>query len=85
MMPEFIPEIILYNGKLYTLDPLLPSATALAVTGKWITAVGQDADILSMAGPKTRVINLDHRLVLPGLWDTHFHFFSLPPLPAGHL
>ncbi len=75
-MSEPTPKIILHNGRLHTLDPLLPSATALAVTGKQITAVGGDADILSMAGPKTRVINLDGRLVLPGLWDTHFHFFE---------
>ena len=70
------PDIVFYNGVLHTLDERYPDATALAVTGRHIAALGSDNDIVSAAGPDTRVINLDGQLLLPGFWDTHFHFFE---------
>jgi predicted amidohydrolase YtcJ len=51
-------------------------ATALAVTGKCITALGDDQAVLSLAGPNTRVQDLGKKLVLPGFTDTHFHFYE---------
>jgi predicted amidohydrolase YtcJ len=59
------------SGPAFT-DP----ATALAVTGNRITAVGDDQAILSLAGPDTRVQDLEKKLVLPGFTDTHFHFYE---------
>ncbi len=70
------PDIVFHNGVLHTLDPRYPDPTALAVTGKYISALGSDGDIVALAGPDTRVINLEGRLLLPGFWDTHFHFFE---------
>lgn len=51
-------------------------ATALAVTGNRITALGDDQTLLAMAGPNTRVQDLGKKLVLPGFTDTHFHFYE---------
>jgi predicted amidohydrolase YtcJ len=82
------PDLIFHNATLYFPgtapfagkqhagpDPLSP-VTALATSGSRITALGDDDTILAMAGPETRVMNLDHRLVLPGFIDTHFHFYE---------
>ncbi len=73
---EPAPNLILYNGTLHTLDQEQPSATAVAVTGKKISALGNDRDILCLAGPGTRKVDLGKKLVLPGFWDTHFHFYE---------
>ena len=67
-------DLILFNGKLWTQDPRFPDATALAMQAGRILAVGSDDDILALAGPRSRVIDLDGRRVLPGLVDAHFHF-----------
>lgn len=71
-----IPDLVLFNGVIHTLDDTMHHATAVAVCGAHITAVGNDGEILSLAGPATRKIDLEQRLVLPGFTDTHFHFYE---------
>jgi predicted amidohydrolase YtcJ len=56
-----------------TLDRSNPSATAVAIREGRFVAVGSDADVLALAGPTTRVIDLKGRRVLPGLIDNHLH------------
>ncbi|MGE5124416.1 MAG: amidohydrolase, partial [Acidobacteriaceae bacterium] len=68
--------LILYNGKVYTQDPSLPRATALAVSDGRILAVGTDTEMKALAGPNTRQIDLGGRLLLPGLTDSHFHYYD---------
>ncbi|MCP4719802.1 MAG: amidohydrolase family protein, partial [Desulfobacteraceae bacterium] len=70
------PDLILYNGTLHTLDEKIPFATAVAVTGNQISALGNDKDILVLAGPDTHTKDLEKKLVLPGFCDTHFHFYE---------
>lgn len=70
------PDLILFNGTVHTLDDDMPRATAVAISGKQIQAVGDDRDILALAGPGTRKIDLEKKLVLPGFTDTHFHFYE---------
>lgn len=70
------PDLIVYNGNVHTLDTRMPRASALAVTGSRFLAVGTDREILGLAGPETRKIDLAQQLVLPGFWDTHYHFFE---------
>ncbi len=67
------PELVLFNGNLRTLDPANPAASAVAVSGGKFTAVGLDRDIHALAGPETKVIDLQGRSVLPGLIDNHLH------------
>ncbi|WP_128435821.1 amidohydrolase [Streptomyces cyaneus] len=66
---------------LFTGGPVLTpegrTATTVAVTGDRITAVGGD-EVKYLAGPRTEVVDLAGRLVLPGFQDAHVH-----PLPAG--
>jgi predicted amidohydrolase YtcJ len=69
-------DLILYNGKLYTQDAEHPEATAVAVRSGRILAVGSDDEIRSLAGWGTPIIDLEGRRVLPGLTDSHFHFYN---------
>lgn len=67
------PDLILYNGTLLTMDQDQPKASALAVTGNLISAVGDDATVRALADDGTRQIDLAGKTVIPGLVDTHFH------------
>ena len=54
-------DLILTNGKIWTVDSKIPEAQALAVIGKRIIAVGTNAEIESLKGPHTKVIDLNFR------------------------
>src|SRR5574341_1018596 len=71
-----MPNLILYNGEIHTQDPKIPRTTALAIRGSRILAVGTDAEIRDLAGPNARKIDLGGSLVLPGLTDSHFHYYD---------
>jgi predicted amidohydrolase YtcJ len=66
-------NVVLHNGKIYTADPSRSVGQAIAFTGNTIIAVGTDAEVASLIGPGTVVIDLKGKLVLPGLIDTHIH------------
>jgi len=66
-------DTILVNGKIVTVDAQSSIRSALAIRGGWIAALGADADIRRLAGPATRVIDLQGRTVIPGLIDSHMH------------
>ncbi len=70
------PDLILYNAKIYTVDPDQPWAEAAACHNGRFLAVGSDAEIRKMAGDKTEMIDAQGKLVLPGLTDSHVHFRS---------
>jgi predicted amidohydrolase YtcJ len=67
------PRTILFHGDVFTADPAMPHAQAIAITGDRITAVGSDAAVLALATPGTRKIDLGGRVVFPGLNDAHVH------------
>ncbi|MBT2302534.1 amidohydrolase [Variovorax paradoxus] len=67
------PDLILHRGLFTTLDRSNPTASAVAVKDGRFTHVGRDEDILPMAGPATKVIDLLGKRVLPGLIDNHTH------------
>ncbi|MBI1881914.1 MAG: amidohydrolase [Chloroflexi bacterium] len=69
-------ELILYNGRIYTVDPALPWAEAVACAGGRIVAVGSNDEILNLASSATQRIDVVGRLVLPGLTDAHVHFLQ---------
>src|SRR6185503_9099165 len=66
-------DLVLRGGKILTVDERFGIASALAIRGDRIVAVGDDAAVTSLIGPKTRVINLKGRTVIPGLHDSHMH------------
>ena len=67
------PERVYYGARVWTGDPLAPSATAFAVSGERIVAVGSDAELRALAGPDTVVTDLGGRRVVPGFNDAHWH------------
>jgi len=71
-------QIVLRNGFLYTLDRARPVAQALAVTDGQLAYVGSAAGVESFTGPGTEVIDLNGRMVMPGIHDGHIH-----PLAGG--
>ncbi len=66
-------DLILRNGRIYTLDAERSWAEALAVRDGRIEAVGSTVEIDAGAGPATRVIDLGGRMVMPGIHDAHTH------------
>jgi predicted amidohydrolase YtcJ len=66
---------VVVGGKIWTENPKQPTAEAIAVSGSQILAVGDTRTILGMAGPSTRVIDVQGRRVLPGFNDAHVHFY----------
>ena len=76
VMPNVLPaepDLILYHGKLVTVDQSFSIQHALAIEGNRITQVGDDEEVLKSKGPKTQLIDLQGRTVLPGLMDSHVH------------
>ena len=67
------PDLVLTNGKVFTSDDAQPWAQAIAIGGDRIVRVGSDADVRALAGPKTQVIDVGGRVVVPGLNDAHVH------------
>jgi predicted amidohydrolase YtcJ len=59
------------------MDAKAPHATALAVRGERILAVGDDASVRALIGDKTRVVQLEGRSLTPGLSDAHCHLYGL--------
>jgi predicted amidohydrolase YtcJ len=70
-----IADLVVANTHIRTLDTDRPNATAVAITDGRITAVGEDADIRELIGPKTEVIDGKDLAIVPGLTDSHFHPF----------
>ena len=66
-------DLVLTGGHVHTVDPALPRAEAVAVAGERIVAVGSAADVAAWIGPRTRVVDLAGRLLLPGFQDAHVH------------
>ncbi|MGO9802828.1 MAG: amidohydrolase [Steroidobacteraceae bacterium] len=68
-----MPEVILYHGKITTLDESRPEASAVAIAQERFLAVGREEEIVPLAAKATRVIDLKGRRALPGLIDNHLH------------
>lgn len=66
-------DLFLINGKIVTVDEAFSVESCMAVKGDRILAVGPYADLRLFRGPKTRVIDLQGKTVMPGLIDSHGH------------
>lgn len=77
-------DLVLVGGTVITVDRRERIAEGVAVVGGRIAAVGSAADMRSMAGPGTRVVDVRGGAVLPGINDSHLHAIGVglnrPPL-----
>ena len=66
-------QLVLIHGTILTVDAADSTAQALAIRDGKIAAIGTSAEILRLAGPATRRIDLNGRTATPGLIDSHAH------------
>jgi len=71
--PSGPPDLILFNGVVWTVDAAFSRAEAVAVRGERIVGVGTSEAMQALAGPETRTIDLGGRALIPGLMDNHLH------------
>ncbi len=76
-------DLVLRNGTIYTVNDSQPAAAAVAVKDGVIIFVGDDSAVDAHVGAATRVIDLDGRLVLPGLHDSHLHALESGSIVGG--
>jgi predicted amidohydrolase YtcJ len=69
-------DLILINGKVWTVNKAQPQAEAVAVWRNRIIAVGDNAKIQALGAANARVIDLKGRRVLPGFYDSHIHLLG---------
>lgn len=69
-------DVVLFGGRVKTMDVRYPIAEALAVSGNKIVAVGTSTEVLALAQAQTRLINANGGTILPGFNDAHVHIFS---------
>jgi predicted amidohydrolase YtcJ len=70
-------DLVLLNGKIVTLEEDAPEVRALAARDGKIVGVGDDDRVRRFVGPGTRVIDLQGRLAVPGLIESHGHFAGI--------
>jgi len=73
------PDKVYLNGRVITLTDSQPQAEAVAVLGDKIAAVGPDAAIRELIGPKTMIEDLNGKTLIPGLNEPHNHFGMYGP------
>ena len=73
---NFHADLIVFNANIHTGAAGQPTARAIAVAGNRIIAIGTDAQIKALAGPRTRQIDAGGRTVVPGFNDAHVHFME---------
>jgi len=66
-------DLVLYNGKIITVDPDFSIVEAIAVRGDRILMTGSNNEVLYRSSAGTREVNLEGKTVIPGLIDSHLH------------
>ncbi|GIK55622.1 MAG: amidohydrolase [Chloroflexi bacterium] len=66
--------LVLTNGRIHTMNPQQPQATAVAIRHNHILAVGDDDAMRALLGPGGEWVDLHGRALTPGLVDAHVHF-----------
>ena len=79
------PDMVLFNGKIVTVDEDFSIAQAVAIKDGLLVAVGSDQEVLALAGAETQRTDLEGNTVLPGFNDSHLHLswpVGEPPTPS---
>ncbi|MFC1561465.1 amidohydrolase [candidate division KSB1 bacterium] len=69
-------DMVIRNGAIYTMDDAMPTAGAVGVIDGKIAFVGSDADVETMIGPDTEILDLQGRTMTPGIIESHGHLMS---------
>ncbi|WP_159468032.1 amidohydrolase [Dyadobacter sp. 3J3] len=66
-------DLVLYNGKIHTIENNMPGITAVAIQDGKFIAVGSDSEIMLYISEGTKSIDLKKKRVIPGINDSHIH------------
>ncbi|HEX5830356.1 MAG TPA: amidohydrolase family protein, partial [Gemmatimonadaceae bacterium] len=70
-------DLVITGGRIYTVDAARPVVEAMAVRDGKVLFTGSRRGALALRGPRTRVLELGGRTVIPGMTDAHAHFLGL--------
>jgi predicted amidohydrolase YtcJ len=70
------PDLVMLNGVIHCMDTYNQRSQAIAIKGERIMALGDNEAISAMVDSSTEEIDLEGKLVLPGMMDSHFHFYD---------
>jgi predicted amidohydrolase YtcJ len=70
-------DLVIFNANVRTLDKKKPKAEAVAVSGNKFLAIGTNKEIRAFIGEKTKTIDANGKLILPGFNDSHVHFLGI--------
>lgn len=70
-------DLIVVNGRVYTVDDSRPMVSAFAVRNGRILFAGSDREVRALAGPRTRIVDAGRGVVIPGMVDAHAHLLGL--------
>lgn len=69
-------DLLLYGGRVLTLDPTCPTVEAVAISGPTILARGIEKDLRPFVSTRTRTLSCAGQTVIPGFIDPHLHLFA---------
>ena len=69
--------MIIYNGKIYTMNDLMPITESVAINNGKIIALGKYKELDRLISPNTQIINLSGAMMTPGIIEGHGHFYGL--------
>ena len=67
------PDLVVFNARAYTVDPIAPQAEAFAVKAGRFVAVGSSEEVQSLIGPRTQTLDARQMTIVPGFIDAHNH------------
>src|SRR5204862_2055778 len=74
--PSSGADLVLLNGKIWTVNKAQPQVEALAIWRDRILNVGSSTQMRALIGPRTRTIDLRGRRAVPGFYDSHIHLLG---------
>ncbi|HEU5087878.1 MAG TPA: amidohydrolase family protein, partial [Roseiflexaceae bacterium] len=77
LMRDAAPDLVIFNADITTWVDTLPRCQAIACKDGRVMAIGDDADIVALAGPHTVQVDAGGRAVIPGFNDAHNHMLQV--------
>ena len=72
-----MPDVILFNANVITMNPAFPQAQLVAIEDDKILYVGRNNSLDELKHKKTKIIDCNGKAVLPGFIDAHCHLYAL--------
>ena len=76
MSIQSIPDLVVKNANIITVDSNLPKAQAFAIKNGKFIAIGSNDDIENITTPQTKIYDAENKTIIPGLIDAHIHVLS---------